>query len=256
MRIFSYNVNGIRSAISKGLLNWVESEMPDVLCFQEIKADMSTIPVETFNALGYHCFFYPAQKKGYSGVGVITKIKPIKVKYGCSHQLFDHEGRVVTLFYNSFTLINAYFPSGSSGEERQNVKMDFLSHITSFIETIKMESPNLIICGDFNICHQPIDIHDPVRNASSSGFLPEERAWFSNFLSLGYTDTFRALNLNTKHFYSWWSFRANARANNKGWRIDYLICSNELFKHVTNAHILMDVKHADHCPVFVELMID
>ncbi len=254
MKIYSYNVNGIRSAISKGLADWLKTEQPDIICFQELKAALESIPTELFQELGYHCYYYPAQKKGYSGVGVLTKIVPQQVTYGNGYEQSDFEGRVIRLEFESFTLINAYFPSGSSGDERQVYKYQWLDEFYEYTNELINQNKPLVICGDYNICHKEIDIHNPKGNKDSSGFLPEERAWMDKWFSLPLIDSFRFIN-QMPHHYSWWSFRANARANNKGWRIDYISVSQVLENKIVDSRILPDVKHSDHCPVMLELSI-
>ncbi|MBL7764751.1 MAG: exodeoxyribonuclease III [Chitinophagaceae bacterium] len=255
MKIVSYNVNGIRSAISKGLIDWVREDAADIYCFQELKASLPDIPSHLFEELGYHCYWYPAQKKGYSGVGIISKQKPDEVIYGCGLEQADAEGRVLQLIYPKFRLINTYFPSGSSGDERQSYKMEFLNDYLNYLQSSSnlRQSP-IILAGDYNICHQAIDIHDPKGNKDSSGFLPEERAWMDRFFEAGMVDSFRLIN-QEPHQYSWWSFRANARNNNKGWRIDYINVSEPLKGNIKHAEILPHVKHSDHCPVMLEMMI-
>jgi exodeoxyribonuclease-3 len=249
VKIVSYNVNGIRSAISKGLLDWIKEHQADIYCFQEIKANEADIPTAQFEALGYTCYWFSAQKKGYSGVGVVTKLKPLEVIYGCGLEQADFEGRVLQLQFHDFYLINTYFPSGSSGEERQAYKMVFLEEYLDMLKSnLLAKNSKLIVAGDYNICHKAIDIHDPKGNKDSSGFLPEERAWMDQFFDIGMNDSFRQINPEP-HQYSWWSFRANARANNKGWRIDYINVSNDLKDAVHGAAILPQVKHSDHCPV-------
>ncbi len=250
--IISYNINGIRSAISKGLVGWLEEKNPQIVCFQELKAQKEQIPLSLFEELGYHCYWFPAVKKGYSGVAIISKIKPNHVEYGSGIDQSDYEGRVIRADFDSFSVISVYVPSGSSGDDRQAYKMQWLGEFTDYIKKVKVEHPRLIISGDYNICHKPIDIHDPVSNKKSSGFLPEEREWMSNFIDVGFVDTFRQFN-EQPHEYSWWSFRANARANNKGWRIDYNMATNEMNGELLGASILQDVAHSDHCPVVLNL---
>lgn len=255
MKIVSYNVNGIRSALSKGLLTWLENEQADVVCFQELKASLGDIDTAAFEQLGYSCYWYPAQKKGYSGVGVITRIQPDDVRYGCGLAQADAEGRVLQLNFGKFHLVNTYFPSGSSGDERQAYKMEFLDdYLDLFAKQHQLKRDNLIIAGDYNICHKEIDIHDPKGNKNSSGFLPEERAWMDQFFEAGMVDSFRVLNPEP-HQYTWWSFRANARNNNKGWRIDYINVSEPLKAAIRNSSITPEAKHSDHCPVRLELDI-
>jgi exodeoxyribonuclease-3 len=254
MRIISYNTNGIRSAVTKGLLTWLATDPADIVCFQELKSAMETIPVAEFEALGYHTYWFPAQKKGYSGVGIITKIAPNKVTYGNQFEQSNAEGRVLKLDFENFILVGAYFPSGSSGEERQVYKYQWLDEFFEYINELKKENKPLVVCGDYNICHKEIDIHNPKSNKDTSGFLPEERAWMDKWFDNGMVDSFRLLHPEL-HQYSWWSFRANARANNKGWRIDYISVSDELRHAVTDAAIYSDIKHSDHCPVYISLDI-
>lgn len=254
-KIISYNVNGIRAAENKGLSDWLKTENPDILCLQELKAQADQINVSLYESLGYHCYWHPAQKKGYSGVGILSKEKPKHVEVGTGTHWIDSEGRVLRADYNDFSVISVYLPSGSSGDERQAFKMKVLAFFDDYIFELRKQYPKLVICGDYNICHQPIDIHDPVRNATMSGFLPEEREWFTTYLSRGLVDSFRTLNPDLKHQYSWWSYRMNARANNKGWRIDYNIISEPLVPALKAAAILPQAHHSDHCPVVVELAI-
>lgn len=252
MKIISYNLNGIRSSITKGLLDWIKTDNADIYCFQETKAHEIDIDKASFEKLGYNTYFFSAQKKGYSGVGVITKHKPLDVIYGCGIEQADFEGRVIQLAFEDFNLVNTYFPSGSSGDERQAYKMKFLGEYIEFLKTKLAANKKLIVAGDYNICHKAIDIHDPKGNKDSSGFLPEEREWMDHFFACEMVDSFRQINPHP-HQYSWWSFRANARNNNKGWRIDYINVSNALKDNISDAAILPDVKHSDHCPVMLEL---
>ena len=207
-----------------------------------------------FKALGFHCYWYPAQKKGYSGVAILTKTKPNHVSYGMGVEQFDFEGRVIKADYADFSLVCAYFPSGTTGGLRQGLKMEFLDHMVRYMAEQKKISPNIVLCGDVNICHTEIDIHNPKNNKNSSGFLPEERAWVGEFLDSGYIDTFRHFN-KTPHNYSWWSYRSGARGKNLGWRIDYLFSSKEMESLLENASILPDVVMSDHCPVMLEVNV-
>lgn len=252
MNIISYNVNGIRAAERKGLSDWLKNEQPDIFCVQELKANEDQIDLSVFENLGYHIYLHSAEKKGYSGVGIFTKIKPHNVEIGCGMTQYDREGRVIRADYNDFSVISTYMPSGSSGDPRQDFKMEWLSDFRNYIQELKKDFPNLLICGDYNICHQAIDIHDPIRNKNSSGFLPEEREWMTQFLSDGFIDTFRHLNKEADQ-YSWWSYRSAARERNKGWRIDYHMLTENLIDKLQSANILQDVKHSDHCPVKIEL---
>jgi exodeoxyribonuclease-3 len=255
LEIISYNVNGIRSAISKGLVDWIKETNYDVYLFQETKAHEADIPKELFDEIGYRHYWFSAQKKGYSGVGVLIKIEHSNVVKGMNISRYDFEGRLIRLDIGDITIVNSYFPSGSSGEERQGVKMDYLNDFYNYIHELKKEKKKIIISGDYNICHQAIDIHDPVGNKNSSGFLPEEREWMSKYFNSGFIDTFRHFHPDKKAEYSWWSFRANARNNNKGWRIDYHAATKELEQQLEDAKIFMDVKHSDHCPIYLKIKV-
>jgi exodeoxyribonuclease-3 len=255
LKIYSYNVNGIRAALNKGFLEWLSIEQPDIIGLQEIKAKDHQFDASIFEELGYQYISFPAEKLGYSGVALLTKKEPIKVTKGIGHDLFDAEGRVVVAHYSNFSVASIYFPSGSSGDERQNVKYDFLEAIVPFVRKLREEHPNLILVGDYNICHQAIDIHNPIANANTSGFLPKEREWMTQFLEEGFTDTFRYLNSNP-HNYTWWSYRAGARPKNLGWRIDYIAITTHLNAHIKKVSILKDAMHSDHCPISVELDLE
>lgn len=250
MKIITYNVNGIRSALSKGFIEFLEKEKPDVVCLQEIKALESDIDEKLFTDLGYHCYWYPAVKKGYSGVGILSKKKPDQVVKGFGNELFDNEGRVLSADIDGLRIMSCYFPSGTTGDVRQQVKYNFLDSFFDYIQASGNE--NLVVCGDYNICHQPIDIHDPVSNKNSSGFLPEERAWMDKWFDSGMVDSFRTLNPDPHH-YTWWSFRAAARSRNKGWRIDYISISTPLNERLKSSGILSEYVHSDHCGSYVVL---
>jgi exodeoxyribonuclease III len=252
MKIITYNVNGIRSALSKGLITWIMREKPDVLCLQEIKAQPDQIPVEELEALGYHCNWFSAEKKGYSGVGLLSLRKPDQVVHGIGIDRFDTEGRLLRADFGDLSVISVYHPSGTTGEIRQSLKMEWLEDFYDFAHDLMETRPNLIISGDYNICHRPIDIHDPVRNATNSGFLPEEREWMEDFINSGFTDSFRYFNKHPHH-YTWWSYRAGARTRNLGWRIDYNMVSPQLKPALSNAWIMPQVMHSDHCPAVLEL---
>lgn len=251
-KIITYNVNGIRAAVKKGFIEWLETSSPDIVCIQETKAQPDQIPSFDFEALGYKTFSFSAVKKGYSGVSILTKKEPDHVEYGMGIEKYDSEGRFIRADYGDVSVISVYHPSGSSGEARQDFKMQWLIDFQEYIFELRKTRPNLIISGDYNICHEAIDIHDPVRNAKSSGFLPEEREWLTGFINLGFVDSFRLLN-KEPHNYSWWSYRANARNNNKGWRIDYNMVSDSLSKKIERVAILPQAKHSDHCPVLLEI---
>ncbi len=254
MNIISYNVNGIRAAIRKGLLDWIRIMNADIICIQETKAQPDQIPQFDFEELGYINYWFSAEKKGYSGVALLTKKEPDKVIRGMGIEKYDREGRIIRADYGDVSVISVYHPSGSSGEERQAFKMEWLHDFKIFVDELKKERPKLIISGDYNICHEAIDIHDPVRNAKSSGFLPEERKWMTQFLNSGFIDSFRYLNKEPDN-YTWWSFRGRAREKNMGWRIDYEMVSEPLKDKIERALILPSVNFSDHCPIILEMDI-
>jgi exodeoxyribonuclease-3 len=251
-RIISYNVNGIRAAMKKGFMEWLAAANPDIVCIQETKAQADQIPVMEFELEGYKAYTYSAIKKGYSGVAILTKQEPDHIEYGMGIKKYDDEGRLIRADYGNVSVISVYHPSGSSGDKRQAFKMQWLNDFQKYINELKKIRPNLIISGDYNICHKPIDIHDPIRNAKSSGFLPEEREWIGKFIDSGFVDSFRHFN-QEPHQYSWWSYRANARNNNKGWRIDYQMVSEKMKDKMSRALILPEAKQSDHCPITVEI---
>ncbi len=255
MRIISYNVNGIRAAIKKGFIDWLKTDPADVICLQETKAVQGDVDIKQLHELGYHDYWFSAQKKGYSGVAVFTKIKPDEVITGNGHGPSDDEGRVIQLQFGDTRLINAYFPSGTSGDERQGFKYEWLDECLTWLNKLKKKNPNLILCGDYNIAHTELDIHDPKGNKNSSGFLLPEREWMTKFYKSGWVDTFREFHPEP-HRYSWWSQRfPSVRLNNKGWRIDYINVTEPLKKQLKDAEIYPDVKHSDHCPVYLDLSL-
>lgn len=252
MKIISYNVNGLRSAISKDLYPWIKATEADVICLQEIKTLPQQVDTTFLHDLGYELFWHPAQKLGYSGVAIFTKIKPVNVKIGMDMDIYDLEGRVIRADYESYSVMNVYMPSGSSGDLRQQFKFKWMEDFFQYIQELKKEIPNLIICGDYNICHQAIDIHNPKSNAKSSGFLPEERYWLGQFIDSGFVDSFRHLN-KEPHNYTWWSYRAGSRKKNLGWRIDYQMVSNSISERISRCEILTHATHSDHAPVLLEI---
>jgi exodeoxyribonuclease-3 len=251
-KIISYNVNGLRAASEKGFVNWLRQESPDIICIQETKLQPEQMDISIFEKLGYYSYFHSAEKKGYSGVALLSRFKPLATKLGMGVNRYDVEGRILMADFENFTQVCVYIPSGTTGEERQQFKMKFINDFASYILNIMKEKSNLIISGDFNICHKPIDINHPEKHQKSSGFLPEERNWLDGFLSLGFIDTFRYFNPESGQ-YSWWSYRANSRRKNLGWRIDYNLISITMKNQLKNASMLNGVVHSDHCPVVLEL---
>lgn len=255
MRIISYNVNGIRAAAKKGFIDWLKTDPADVICVQETKALKENVDHRLFNDLGYHDFWFSALKKGYSGVAVFAKIMPDKIEMGNGHKVSDDEGRIIQLDFKDVKLINAYFPSGTSGYLRQTFKYQWLDEFYAWLFNLKRQSPNIVLCGDYNIAHKEIDIHDPKGNKNSSGFLPEERKWMDKFFESGWIDSFREFHAEP-HRYSWWSQRfPTVRLQNKGWRIDYINVTEPLKNRLKDAEIYPHIKHSDHCPVYLDIEI-
>lgn len=252
MKIVSYNLNGIRSALGKGLLDWLQEENPDVFCIQESKAQPDQIDVMAFSEMGYHAYLHSAEKKGYSGVGIFSKQEPDKVLAGMGNPKYDSEGRVLRADFGDITVVCVYIPSGTTGDVRQDFKMEFLEDFLPWVEQLRQERPNIVVCGDYNICHKPIDINHPERQKGVSGFLPEEREWLDRWEATGMVDSFRIFCQEAER-YSWWSYRFKARERNAGWRIDYHWVSQPLAARVKAAAILTQAVHSDHCPVSVEI---
>ena len=250
MKIISYNVNGIRAALKKGFLDWLQVANPDVICIQETKAHKEQLEVSLFEEAGYPFhYWFSAQKKGYSSVAVFCKVKPNHIAYGTGIESMDFEGRNLRVDFDDISIMSLYLPSGTN-IERLNFKFNYMDQFQEYITNLKQELPNLVICGDYNICHEEIDIHNP-KMKGVSGFLPEERAWMSDFINSGFIDSFRFKNPERQEF-SWWSYRANSRANNKGWRLDYAMVSASLKNKISRAYILPEAKHSDHCHIVVE----
>jgi len=252
MKLISYNVNGIRAALKKGFIEWLQQADPDVIALQEIKAHKEQLDLSVFEKAGYpYNYWFSAQKKGYSGVAILSKVKPNNIEYGTGIESMDFEGRNLRVDFDSFSFMSLYLPSGTN-DARLAFKLNYMKEFLDYVESLKQNLPNLVISGDYNICHQAIDIHDPVRLKNVSGFLPVERDWLTRYIDSGFIDSFRYLN-KEPHQYSWWSYRANARANNKGWRLDYHMVSKPLENAIKRALILKEARHSDHCPVLLEL---
>ncbi len=252
MKIISYNVNGIRAALNKGFIDWLKAANPDVVCLQEIKAMKEQLDLSVFEEAGYNYhYWFSAQKKGYSGVAILSKIKPNHVEYGTGIESMDYEGRNLRADFDGFSVMSLYLPSGTN-DARLGHKLEYMDMFQEYIDNLKEQIPNLIICGDYNICHEEIDIHNPKGLSKVSGFLPVERKWIGSFINSGFIDSFRYVNPELQQ-YSWWSYRANARANNKGWRLDYAMVAQPLQENIKRAVILSEAVHSDHCPILLEI---
>ncbi len=252
IKIISWNVNGIRAVSKKGFLDWLSRESPDILCLQEIKAHLSQIPAEILALSGYTSYWNPAVRPGYSGVGTLTRVKPTAVKKGIGVGSFDYEGRVLETEFSDFTLLNIYFPNGGMNPERLRFKLDFYDEALKYFLKLRKKGKKLVICGDYNTAHQPIDLKNPKENENTSGFMPVERAWLDKLISSGFVDTFRVFDQSAEQ-YSWWDMRTRARERNAGWRIDYHFISEDLKPRLEGAFISPEVTGSDHCPVGVLL---
>src|SRR5271157_118905 len=252
MKMLCWNVNGLRSILRKGFVEWLEREAADIVCIQETKAGEDLIPDSLMNIGGYHAYFSsPLEKKGYSGVGLFTREEPKSVQKGLGIKKFDTEGRTIIADYGRFVLLDIYFPNGKMSQERLDYKMEFYDAFLGLADRLKEEGKKIIICGDVNTAHTELDIARPKENSKKSGFLPEERAWMDKFESHGYIDTFRVFEKEGGH-YSYWDMRTGARERNIGWRIDYFYISENLRKNLKKAFIETDVMGSDHCPVGIE----
>ncbi|WP_372793536.1 exodeoxyribonuclease III [Lutibacter sp.] len=251
MKIISYNVNGIRAALKKGFIDWLIATNADVVCIQETKAHKEQLDLSLFEEAGYPFhYWFSAQKKGYSSVAILSKTQPNHIEYGTGIETMDFEGRNLRVDFDDVSVMSLYLPSGTN-DARLEFKFGYMAQFQEYVNNLTNEIPNIIICGDYNICHEEIDIHNP-KMKGISGFLPEERDWLGNFIDSGFVDSFRHLNKDPHH-YSWWSYRANARNNNKGWRIDYHMVSEPMKERIKRAYILPEAKHSDHCPIVVEI---
>ncbi len=253
MKITTWNVNGLRAALNKGIWDWVLHENPDVLCLQEIKTKPEQLP-STFNdqLISHQAFWNPAVKLGYSGVATITSISPLTIDYGLGTDEFDSEGRVIRTKFPGFTLFNVYFPSGQRGHDRVEFKLRFYAELLAILDELHASGEKVVVCGDFNTAHNEIDLRHPKANKNTSGFLPEERLWVDTYLSHGLVDIYRHL-FPDKVEYTWWTYLANARHNNVGWRLDYFMISESLIPHVQDVVIHTSVPGSDHCPVTLHI---
>jgi exodeoxyribonuclease-3 len=252
MKLISYNVNGIRAALKKGLSEWVAEQSPDVFCIQESKLDTTGFPLKDFEDIGYVQQWHSAEKKGYSGVATFSKQVPNQTIEGMGMDKYDLEGRVLRTDFDDLTILNCYFPSGSSSEERHEFKMEFLDDFKPYIEKILAERQKVIVVGDYNIVHLDYDIHNPQRKDNPSGYRPEERKWMDHWFDGHFTDAYRSLYPEEQDVYSWWSYRAGSRQKNKGWRIDYVSVTDPLKDAVKSFVHLKDDQHSDHCALVVE----
>lgn len=252
IRLLSWNVNGIRAIAKKGLLEWLADERPDMLCIQETKASEEQISDALKRIDGYNTYYISAKKRGYSGVALFTRQKPLSITNGLGIDRFDSEGRILIADYGDFILYNIYFPNGKASAERLKYKMDFYDSFLNYVTESVRQEKKLIICGDVNTAHTEIDLARPKENETVSGFLPEERAWIDRFLASGFLDTFRIFEEEGGH-YSWWDYKTRARERNVGWRIDYFFISDNLKNNIQSAFILSDVLGSDHCPIGIEI---
>jgi len=248
-RLISWNVNGLRSVIAKGFFDFLDSKSPDILCLQETKLSEGQLDLELE---GYTLFFNYAEKKGYSGTAVFTKIQPLKVTYGMGIDEHDHEGRMITLEFEDYFLVNIYTPNAQRGLERLPYRMKWEDDFRNYLVGLKNKKP-VIVCGDMNVAHKEIDLKNPASNRRSAGFTDEERAKFTQLLEAGFIDTFRYFYPDKKDAYTWWSYMFNARARNAGWRIDYFCVSENLKESLVSASIHDDVLGSDHCPVELQI---
>ncbi len=251
-KLISWNVNGIRASQKKGLIEWVEKESPDVLCLQETKASPEQLSPELINIKGYTSYFSSAEKKGYSGVAVYTKEPAVKVKTGFGIKKFDSEGRMIAADLGKFVLLNIYFPNGKASPERLAYKMEFYEEFLKYADSLTRSGRDLVVCGDVNTAHKPIDLARPKENESVSGFLPEERAFLDKLVAHGYSDTLRMFD-PSPGLYTWWDLKSGARSRNVGWRIDYFFVNDAFKDKVRSAFILKDVQGSDHCPIGIVL---
>lgn len=253
MRIISWNVNGIRAIAGKGFADMVKDMNPDILCIQETKAQPEQLDASITDLEGYKSYFYAAERKGYSGTAIYTRIEPISVSFGLGTEEFDHEGRVIRMDFKDFVLFNIYFPNGGRGDEYVDFKLRFYDCFLALVDSLKAEGKRVICCGDVNTAHKEIDLSNPKANSKISGFLPREREYMDIFAEHDMIDSFRLLYPDKTECYSWWSYKTKARERNVGWRIDYFFITSDLKPYLKESDMLSDVMGSDHCPIFIEL---
>jgi len=254
IRIYSWNVNGVRAIHKKGFIDWINSSNADIICLQEIKAQYEQLPEDLKNIKGFESHWFSALKKGYSGVSIITKFKPKKIIKGIDEPRFDDEGRVIFAEYEKFVIANAYFPNGGRGPERIKYKLDFYDSLFFYLEKKYKDRKGIIITGDYNTAHKEIDLARPKENLNNTGFLPIEREWIDKIINLGYTDVFRNF-VKEEGWYTYWDMFTRARERNTGWRIDYFMVSNDFVNKVTDSKIHNNIMGSDHCPISIEIVI-
>lgn len=252
MKLYSWNVNGLRACGARGFLDWFKKQSADVVALQEIKVKPEQLDSALKNPGKYHGFWHPADKPGYSGVALFTKKEPLAVRYGLGHKKIDHEGRVITAEFKNVIVINSYFPNSRRDHSRLPFKLEFCKLFAKHVEKERAKGKSVLLCADWNIAHTEIDLKNPKSNQKNAGFLPEERAWLTGFLKKGYIDTFRHLNPEPGH-YTWWSYRPGVREKNVGWRLDYFLLDQDSKKRLKSAHHQPEVMGSDHCPVRVEI---
>ena len=252
VKIFSYNVNGIRAALRKDFASWLKTNNADIVCLQEIKANLEQFDESVFTDLGYDCYWNSAEKKGYSGVAVYSKYKPEQFSSGFGDTFFDNEGRTIIVNFKEFILFNVYFPNGQRSDERLKYKLDFYNSILDKLIILKNNGHKIVICGDVNTAHKEIDLARPKENSNVSGFLPIEREWIDKLIDNNFIDTFRLFNEEPDN-YTWWNMRTRARDRNVGWRIDYFFVTENLVNNVKSSSILSHVMGSDHCPIKLNL---
>ena len=253
VKIISWNVNGIRAILEKGLLDFMRKEDADIYCFQETKSSSDIGDIAPLVLTDFEQHWHHAEKKGYSGTAIFTRIPPISISRGIDRKGFDTEGRALTLEYDEFFLVNVYFPNSGRGLGRLDFKLDFNTRLLRYIQRLRKKK-EVVITGDFNVSHKEIDLARPKGNKGHAGFTEQERAWFDRMLAKGYVDTFREFTQEGGH-YTWWSYLHNARAKNVGWRLDYFVINEEFRTRLIKSDILNEVLGSDHCPIRLELDI-